>query len=254
MDEKLALARKVLEEYFDGREFTCSLSAYEGGTCGAGWDGSEDVYISKEKLLYLLRSEVDNEELFEGMDIEYFDIDEFNASLERMASDNAWCEEESVYARSNDDLPKELKGLADYIESPECDTEEARRRILAIGGGNYTFDCNIEQGDWVHKNNVDIEIELSKEEAIKLLYSAVYNKGCFEGICNEGIDKYDLGDRLTSTLDTSEYGSTWTYSGECEELGESISEWADFINDILSGKIDSKDLEDLEDIEEIMPY
>lgn len=134
MDEKLALARKVLEENFDGRDFSCSLSAYEGGACGGGWDGTSNVYISKENLLYLLECEVDNAELFEGMDTEYFDEDEFNRSLEDMACDEAWCDEE-------------------------------------------------------------------------------------------------------------EEDGSWSYSGECEELGEYISEWADFINDILSGEIGPDEIE-----------
>ena len=243
MDEKLALARKVLEEKFEGRDFSCSLSAYEGGACGGGWDGTSDVYISKENLLYLLECEVDNDELFEGMDTEYFDEDEFNRSLEDMACDEAWCEEGSVSAFPNEDVPYELKDLAEYIESQDCDMEEAKRRILAIKDGKYTFDCRIEQGDWEHCGHEDIEIDLTAEEAVKLLYAAVYNRDCFEGICDDKMDKYDLIDRLSENLDGDEYGGSWSYSGECEELGEYISEWADFINDILSGEIGSDDIE-----------
>ena len=145
MDKKLSLARKVIKSNIVDRDFVCELRAYEGGACGDGWCDDRTIRLNKAELLYLLKCEINNDELFKGTEIKKFDLD---SALEEEAYSSSWDGEEKT-ARPNGEIPCELEDLGDYINSDECDIEEARKRILEIKGGKYTFICSVEQNDYL---------------------------------------------------------------------------------------------------------
>lgn len=77
------LTKKAIQRIHETECFTCSLSAYGGGACGDGWDGTEDLYLNRAKILYLLfKQEEVNGEKTESVNIENL--------LSGMAYEGAW--------------------------------------------------------------------------------------------------------------------------------------------------------------------
>ena len=243
MNVRLSLARKVLKANIEDKSFTCILRASENGTCGGGWCDDVDVVLSKAELLYLLKCKLNNDELFKGMNIKQFDLDD---ALAQEAYSSSWDDKDST-ARANDVLPYELKDLARYLISEECNIEEAHKRILEIKDGKYSFECTVVQNDYLIGEHEDVEINLTAEEAIKLLYTYLYDyddvDDWFENICSDTMYAEELEDRLTKAVQGDDDIDPFSYSGESDSLNSFIDGWAYIVSNILNGNIQSKDID-----------
>lgn len=144
------LTQKALERVKE-EGFRCDLRAYEGGACGSGWDGTEELYLDRSELLYLIfQTDKVNGEKTCSVDVE--DI------LNDMAYDGAWPDGEP----DNEDISGwsysgECEQLDNYLRSWDMILEK-------IDKGEINED-NLEQ--WLayfdDSNNFDNDIDLWKK-------------------------------------------------------------------------------------------
>ncbi len=80
------LAKKTIET-IGWQSFNCRLYASEGGACSNGWDDCNELELSPEEIRYLIKAQLGNDELFEGIETEEVDVDEMIAA---MAKEGAW--------------------------------------------------------------------------------------------------------------------------------------------------------------------
>lgn len=84
--EHIDVARKALDS-ISGASFSCNMYASEGGCCGDSWTGSEDLYLKKEEIFYLLSGGNGESELFRGMPMTPVDVE---STIDNMACEAAF--------------------------------------------------------------------------------------------------------------------------------------------------------------------
>ena len=239
------LAKKTIET-IGWHSFHCSIYATEGGACGNGWDDCNELELSPEQIRYLIKVQLDKDELFEGIETEEVDVDEMIAA---MAKEGAWPDGDPR-AWVNDIIPDELtslsedlKSLADGERNAEA-IENAREKLRAIKDGNYTFHFTITDydEDYYFDEDAQEKIPLTAQEAIGLLYGEYDLKEVFEGLCENALYEDFIEDKAEA-MDFAGGYDYYTYGGECEGIEECVDAWIYVIESILSGEITEETLD-----------
>lgn len=238
---QIELARKALDNVQD-ECFTASVYASEGGKCDGGWDGSEELYLSRQQLLSLIRSSVDAPGLFEGMTLEDVDVDGLIAD---MAVEAAWPDGEPE-ATVKDAIPDELSELDEALDSLDTDDEEEvetiRKQLKEVAAGTYTFWFTIGTPDYDYADDVKAKIKLTSEQALGLLRGRHDLDTVFDGICDKCYDEDLVNAKARSEGIADEYDS-FSYGGESEELNGWLDAWSYILHSILSGDITEDELD-----------
>lgn len=236
---ELELAKKAIENI--GRHsFHCRIYATEGGKCSNGWGDYDEFDLSPEQIRYLIKEQIDKDELFEGIQTEEVDVDEI---IVAKALECAW-PDGGPRASVNDIIPDELTSLSEDLESlvkgeSNTDTtDDVRKKLRAIKDGNYTFHFTIADGDDFFHFDEDAEekITLTAKEAIGLLYGQYNLEDIFEGFCEDALDEDFINDKAEKMDFASEYDQ-FIYGGESDEFEGFLDAWAYIIDKILSGDI-----------------
>ena len=243
---QMELARKVLDN-IGWHSLHCSLYASEGGACGGGWDGDDELELSPEQICCLLKERMDREDLFEGIDTEEVDIDE---EIESMAETGSW-PEGGPHATVNDAIPDELAGLSEELDAlaeGENDADSIkviREKLRAIKDGNYTFHFTVVDAEdsYYFDENAEEEVPLTAKEAIGLLYGQYDLDDVFEGICDQALDEDFINDKAEEMGLANGYDDRFSYGGECEGLDGFIDAWVFILENILSGDITEQTLD-----------
>lgn len=83
---KQELAKKVIDS-IDDTSFICHVYSSSGAKCDDGWGDTLDLDLSKEEILYLLKNEMQYDELFDGYELKEVDVDNI---ITDMAYEAAW--------------------------------------------------------------------------------------------------------------------------------------------------------------------
>ena len=242
MNDRLSLAREILYANIVDRDFKFKSIANESGTFNSD---CSDVFITvnlkKPELLYLLKGKINYDELFKGMNIKQFDLDNV---LEPIDYTSQWGDL-NIYVSPNSSIPAEIEDLEDFITDKDSDKDEARKRLLDIKDGIYTFNCCISTDHYYINNNVDVKIHLTAEEIIKLLYEDCRlscNPVHFNDIFYDTMEASELEDRLIIAAKKAHNLNFYLYGEENNSLSLFLDSWTFLITNILSGDIESKDV------------
>lgn len=248
---QLELARKVLSE-MEGQTFVHEVSSYEGGACGDGWcDTVENTYSAKV-LRGMIKEQIDNDELFKGLEIEAFEG--VPAEDEESVEDMAW-PGGGPEATVKDVIPDELSDLSNDLESLDVNNEdevsEMRKRLMEVKGGSYTFyfDVTDGEGDYYFAENESVVIELTSDEALGLLRGEHDIAEVFDGICDNQFDESLINDKavkigVADGYDNHTYSSDYDEEEENELLDSCVDAWVTVIQKILDGEITEDDVDD----------
>ena len=243
---QMELARKVLDN-IGWHSLHCSLYASEGGACGGGWDGDDELELSPEQICCLLKERMDREDLFEGIDTEEVDIDE---EIESMAETGSW-PEGGPHATVNDAIPDELAGLSEELdalaegENDADSIKDIREKLRAIKDGNYTFHFTVVDAEdsYYFDENAEEKVPLTAKEAIGLLYGQYDLDEVFEGICDQALDEDFINDKAEEMGLANGYDDSFSYGGECGGLDGFLDAWVFILENILSGDITKQTLD-----------
>lgn len=243
---QVELARKVLDD-IGWHSLHCSLYASEGGACGGGWDGDDELELSPEQICCLLKERMGNEELFEGIATEEIDIDE---EIGSMAEAGSW-PEGGPHATVNDAIPDELAGLSEELdalaegENDADSIKDIREKLRAIKDGNYTFHFTVVDAEdsYYFDENAEEEVPLTAMEAIGLLYGQYDLDEVFEGICDQALDEDFINDKAEEMGLANGYDDSFSYGGECGGLDGFLDAWVFILENILSGDITEQTLD-----------
>lgn len=202
--------------------------------------------MSPEEIRYLIKAQLDKDELFEGIETEEVDVDEMIAA---MAKEGAWPDGDPR-AWVNDIIPDELASLSEDLESladgerNAAAIDDVREKLRAIKDGNYTFHFTITNydGDYYFDENAAEKIPLTAQEAIGLLYGKYNLEEVFEGICKDVLDD-DFINGKAEIMDFAGGYDYFTYSGECEGIEKCVDAWVYVIESILLGEITEETLD-----------
>lgn len=239
------LARKAIES-IGWHSFHCRIYATEGGKCSDGWADYDELDLFPSQIRYLIKEQINKDELFEGIQTEEVDVEEI---IVAKAVEGAW-PDGGPRASVNDVIPDELSSLSEILESltkGECDADtidDVREKLRAIKDGNYTFHFTVADADDYYYFDEDAEekIPLTANEAIGLLYGQYDLDEVFEDICDEALDEDFINDKAEDMDFASEYDQ-FIYDGECEELDGFLDAWVCIIRKILSGDITEETLD-----------
>ena len=242
MNDRLSLAREILDANIVDRGFKFKSRAIESGTFNSECsDNFITVNLKKPELLYLLKGKINYDELFKGMNIKQFDLDNV---LEPIDYTSQWGDL-NIYVSPNSSIPAEIEDLEDFITDKDSDKDEARKRLLDIKDGIYTFNCCISTDHYYINNNVDVKIHLTAEEIIKLLYERCRlscNLVHFKDIFYDTMEESELYDRLIIAAKKAHNLIYYLYGEENDSLSLFLDSWTFLISNILSGDIESKDV------------
>lgn len=256
------LAKKALK-YVNGCSFRVSAFSSSGATCDCDWDDSEAGYLELDKAEVLeqvketleiddtLKGMIDIEELFQGIETKYCDIEE---SLSEIAFEAAWPDGGPIACLQNF-VPNELESLADEINDlDKFDDDYAekvdaiREQLQAIQTGNYTLcaDISAYDGDYVFAEDEQITIQLSAEKAWGILYNycdndSISKDSLFDGIDYEETNENDV-QAIVNEQDFKDYADT--VSGICDELDNYTNAWCQFIYAICNGDVNEDNFDD----------
>lgn len=242
MNDRLSLAREILDANIVDRSFKCKSRANEYGTFNS--ECSDDfitVNIKKPELLFLLKGKINYDELFKGMNIKQFDLDNVLGQIDYTSQ---WGDV-NISVSSNSFIPVEIEDLKDFITDKDSDKDEARKRLLDIKDGIYTFNCIISMDNYLINDNVDVKIHLTAEEIIKLLYDycrTSLNPVYFNGIFYDTMDISELDDRLMIAAKKAHNLGYYFHGEEKDSLSLFLDGWTFLISNILSGDIESNDV------------
>lgn len=238
---QIELAKKALDNIQD-ECFFANVYASEGGTCGGGWDDSEELNLSRKQLLSLIRSRIDASELFEGMTLEDVDVDDLIAD---MAMEAAW-PDGGPEVTVNDAIPDELSELDKALDNLDMDdaeeVETIRKQLKEVAADTYTFWFTIEAPDYCFADDVKAEIKLTSEQALGLLRGRHDFDTLFDGICDKCYDEDLVNAKARSKGIADEYDS-FTYGGESEGLEGWLEAWSYILDSILSGDITENEVD-----------
>ena len=241
MDEKLSLARKVLNDNIFDRSFVCKRN----GTIFCGCSDVVSVFLTKAELFYILKCEIHNEELFKNMNIKKFDLEKILGERDYI---DPWTR---IHIRviPNNNIPIEVEDLENFIFNMDYDRDDAKNKLLELKDGIYTMNCSILVDNNFLSRDSNVKLFLTAEEVIKLLYENLYDCAdldYFNDIFHYGMNASELEDRLLIAAKKGLILSKYFSSEEAEEkdsLNFYIEGWTYLIFNILSGDIESKDID-----------
>ena len=232
----IELARKALKS-IKGTCFPCWIY-------GGDWDNYEDLDLSAEEILYLIKMRNGNESVFEGFTVEETDVDTL---ITAKAKEGAW-PDGGPQAEVNSIIPEELTELSDDLSELDMEDESAveamRERLRSVADGDYTFSFTIMDGgcSYYFAENAEEGIHLTREEALGLLKSehdridAIQGGGCKvldEDFINEKAEKMGFAD---------EYDRL-NYGGRCDSIEQFVSAWDVLLDLILEGEVTEENLD-----------
>lgn len=242
-NKNVELARKALMMGVKAESFGCNVGCYEGGKCGNDFATYEEIEISKDQLMYLLNQSIGHDEVFEGIAMLPFDLDE---ELDSLAYEASW-PNGGARVVVRDAIPEELKELADRLdEFDEDDMEElndVREQLNDVSGGSYTFMGDVVDGsfDYYFAEDAEFSVNLEASEALGLLYGYSGNLKAFRGICRNKLDEDYVSEKINASGEADNY-DCYSYSGTCDEYERYAEAWGTLIGKILNGDISEEDL------------
>lgn len=240
---EIELAQKVLSN-IEEESFDCFIYASQGGKCCDGWGDTIPFDLTAPQLRYLIANRSNDSRLMDSLEVEEISIEE---KIIDLAIAGAWPDGGPMPSVENV-IPKELEELNSKLEDlDEDDLEsilEMREELEQVEDGSYTFTFSIVDGSkcYTFAEEVELEIELTKQEALGLLYGENPIDTVFEGICDTPLDD-DLVNAKADAMNIADDYDNFSYGGNCETLEAYLDAWDYIISHILIGEITEEKVE-----------
>lgn len=238
---KQELAKKVIDS-IDDTSFICHVYSSSGAKCDDGWGDTLDLDLSKEEILYLLKKEIQHDELFEGCELKEVDVDN---TISDMAYEAAWPDEKPS-ARVNNLIPNELQSIAEEIEELDLLDKIAVQgltdKLKAIQDGDYTFEFTVESGGYYFTEDAEEKLTLTSQQALGLLYGENPDIEIFKDFGIQTLDSDFINELADSAGFASDYDYL-SYDGNCEALEACLNAWKYIIEHIFTEDITEESLD-----------
>ena len=228
------LARKAIDT-IGNQSFSVSVYASEGGACGGGWDGDNDLSLSRAEILHLFnRPDIIDASETKAIDVESEIVD--------IAVESAHPEGDPFYTFNNI-LPEELYDLEALINETDPDDEDQmealREEINSLGEQEYTFYADYGTADDLMYEGDEVQLTLTPEQAIGILKKEVENPDLLDEFDSEEMDEDILAD-MANECEILE--SPYSYGGESETLENYLEAWRKLLDLILDGRVTEETL------------
>lgn len=241
-NKNVELARKALLMGVKDETFNCEAGSYSSGTCGDGYVTESTIEITKDQLMYLLYNAVQHKEVFHDIAMLPFDMSD---ELENLGYECSW-PDGGAHCIVTDAIPEELKDLAEQLDEFDEDNEEelsdVREQLNNVSSGIYTFRGDVmANSGYMFEEDTELEVRLTADEALGLLYGYSENLEAFRGICRRKLDENFVMDKLDDSGEADQHDH-FDYSGSCDEFDIYAKAWDTLICKILDGKITEDEL------------
>lgn len=201
-----------------------------------GWNTEEYIDFSAGQLLYLIKSEVEKDELFAGFKLEEVDLD---SMLSDVSMELSW-PDGYPSPHVNSVIPLELETLAEELEKfgkhKSVDLDDIKTRLDAIQSGEYTFDFSIRtDDDYYFSESNEKKVEMERREVLGLLLSQFDVRNLIEEQV-EVLDEDFINDKVSDDNMAEECDPLY-YGGSSDDMDAYLQAWSEMINRILSGEI-----------------
>lgn len=201
-----------------------------------------DLELSKEEILYLLKNEMQYDELFDGYELKEVDVDNI---ISDMAYDAAWPDGKPS-ARVNNPIPNELQSIAREIEEQDLEDDIAAQGLIdklkAIQDGKYTFEFTVEAGGFYFTEDAVEKLTLTSQQALGLLYGENPDIEIFKDFGIQALDSDFINELADSAGFASDYDYL-SYDGNCEALESCLNAWKYIIEHIFTEDITEESLD-----------
>jgi len=233
---------KLLSSIED-RCFDVSFSSSDGGKFGDSWDTVENTCITRDEILSLIKCKCKYASIFDDIN---FTESNVNARLEGQARELAW-PDGGPSASIEDDVPEELVDLIEELNKTDINdkasVQESCRKLDSVKDGSYTFYITVDSsGEYYFAENEPYPIELTKEQALGIVYSHCDVKMIFDEIKYILFGKDQINDYLEQNKAASDYDCC-SYDATCERLDHYIEAWTYIINSLVEGKLNPEELD-----------
>ena len=224
---------KALLSKVDDTSFKYNIYSSDGFD---GWNTDEYIDFSAGQLLYLIKSEVGNDELFTGFKLEEVDLD---SMLSEVSMELSW-PDGYPSPHANSVIPAELETLAAKLEKLEnhesVDVDDIRTRLEEIQSGEYTFDFSVRtDDDYYFSESNEKKVELERREVLGLLLSQFDIRNLIEERV-EVLDEDFINEKVSDDNMAEECDPLY-YGGSSEDMDAYLQVWSEMIKRIMSGEI-----------------